>query len=67
MSRVMPEAALYRQLTHFHRQLDAAVAVAAIPVAQGAREAAEERLASIRTTVDAGECEGMCLQLGSMS
>ena len=54
MARVMPEAALYRQLTHFHRQLDAASALAAIPPANEAREAAQARLAPIRTTLDAG-------------
>lgn len=54
MARVLPEAALYRQLTHFHRQLDAAGAVASTPVANGAREAAEERLAPLKATLDAG-------------
>ena len=54
MARVMPEAALYRDLTHFHRLLDATAALAKIPSANDAKEAAQTRLAPIRAVLDAG-------------
>ena len=50
----MPEAALYRQLTHYYRLLDVSSALAKIPAANDAREAAETKLEPVRTVFAAG-------------
>lgn len=55
MARIMPEAALYRQLTHYHRLLDADSALGKIPAANQAREAAQQKLQPIRAALAAGE------------